>query len=89
MAGKWMPIESAPRKGKFLVFGGEWVGEAKDGNERQPAAITMVHRNHRATFYVSDAEEYWPWIEGPTHWMSLPEPPERATQPIPPPNGEV
>jgi hypothetical protein len=74
----WLPIESAPRRGSFLVFGGEWVGESKDRNERSQATITMVHRTGRGEFWVANAEEYWPWIEGPTHWQPLPAAPQVA-----------
>lgn len=74
----WLPIESAPRRGSFLVFGGEWVGESKDRNERSQASITMVHRTGRGEFWVANAEEYWPWIEGCTHWQPLPAAPQVA-----------
>ena len=77
---EWQPIETAPMKGKFLVFGGEWVAESRDGGDpRTPAGVVMVNRSGRPKFYVADSDEFWPWIDSPTHWMPLPAPPQTAS----------
>lgn len=77
--GGWLPIETAPIRGRFLVFGGEWVAESDSPDRpRQPAEITLVNRCGRPKFYVADAEEMWPCIEYPTHWRPLPPPPDAA-----------
>ncbi len=76
-APQWQPIESAPTKGSFLVFGGHWVSESRDSNDRKPSDVAHVNRNSGyRKFYVANSEEFWPYIDGPTHWQPLPAPPE-------------
>lgn len=73
----WQPIDTAPTKGSFLVFGGHWVSESKDGNDRKPCDVAHVNRNSGyRKFYVANSDEFWPYIDGPTHWTPLPDPPE-------------
>ncbi|MBO9717475.1 MAG: Lar family restriction alleviation protein [Pseudoxanthomonas sp.] len=72
-SGGWRSMDSAPTKGTFLVFGGTWVGESKDGAQREVSEVCMVNRTHgRSKFYVANSDEFWPWIEDPTHWQPLP-----------------
>lgn len=76
-ANGWMPIESAPKKGSFLVFGGNWVSASKDGNEQQKSGVAHVNRAYGyRKFHVANADEFWPHIEDPTHWRPLPAGPE-------------
>lgn len=77
-ANGWMPIESAPKKGSFLIYGGSWVGESDDGRQESDSLVAMVNRNGRPRFYIANSDEFWPWVEGPTHWRPLPPPPETA-----------
>ncbi len=77
----WQPIETAPKKGSFLVFGGWWVSDSKDGNDRQLSAVAHVNRSYGyRKFHVANADEFWPHIENPTHWMPLPMPPETPNE---------
>lgn len=65
----WMPIESAPSCGRFLVYGGTWVGDWSGDHD---ATITLVHRLDSGDFDVADTEYYAPHIVKPTHWAPLP-----------------
>lgn len=72
---EWRPIETAPKEGSFLVFGGKWIGESDDGQNESYSGVAMVNRNSRPRFYVANEDEFWPYISNPTHWMPLPAPP--------------
>lgn len=79
MAGKWMPIESAPKDCTRVIV-------AWGLNEFDFAAVG------EALFIPLLGQWHRPMNCGvvihPHHWMPLPEPPESATQPLPPPNEE-
>jgi hypothetical protein len=69
----WQPIETAPKDGRFLVFGGKWVGEWS-GDSDYATEVALVDRTYNA-FDVADTEYYGPTIVAPTHWMPVPAPP--------------
>ena len=70
----WLPIESAPKEGEFLVYGGTWFCNATD-NEN-PALISHVTG---PDFDVSGTFFYVVCIINPTHWRPLPSPPDANT----------
>lgn len=72
LAEGWRPIETAPKDGRFLVFGGTWRGDWS-GENQSPRAV-MIDRDD-AAFSVADTEYYGPEIVAPTHWRPLPTPP--------------
>lgn len=69
---EWQPIETAPTKGAFLVFGGEWEGE---WSGTYPNNFIVLVEASGGSFSVAHTEYYGPCIVGPTHWYPLPEPP--------------
>lgn len=69
----WQLIDTAPEEGRFLVFGGTWIGEVS-GEHPSPRAV-MVDRRYGPEFSVADAEYYGAEIKSPTHWMPLPKDP--------------
>ncbi|MFN8993216.1 MAG: DUF551 domain-containing protein, partial [Pseudomonadota bacterium] len=66
----WQPIETAPKEGRILVYGGTWEGEL---GGKEPARVALVYAE---SLCVADTCYYDAWIVDPTHWMPLPEPPE-------------
>lgn len=77
MMSEWLPIDSAPKSGSFLVYGGEWVSESKDGNDKSSSKVAHVNkRDGYRKLYIANSDEFWPWVENPTHWMPLPESPK-------------
>lgn len=60
--GEWLPIETAPKDGTWVLIFEEWNTEKPHKNW----TISRFHNgkwSYRQTF-------------GPTHWMPLPSPPE-------------
>ena len=80
---QWQPIETAPKGGPFLVYGGELGGElsypAKSTEAVKVsgrAADNLYHKKGDVVFEVADTDYYAVWVVNPTHWMPLPEAPE-------------
>jgi hypothetical protein len=71
---EWLPIESAPKKGRFLVCGGRLVSDLGSDTEADPTAIRLIDR-YGDDFSVADGCYYSVEIENPTHWQPLPTPP--------------
>ena len=70
---KWRTIESAPTDGReILVFGGHLKCEL---NFSETSGVCKVYGG-RTAWTVVDTCHYSMWVEKPTHWMPLPEPPE-------------
>ena len=64
----WQPIETAPYGERILVYNpvcGIYSSERVDSGE-YPLGIWNGH--------------FGPWYPAPTHWMSLPEPPESTSK---------
>ena len=87
---KWRPIETAPKSGRFLVYGGVLVGEVP-GMDQPPKeqAIFLVDgetsllpeysdgaSDDDIVFWVPYTDFYSVQVVNPTHWMPLPEPPK-------------
>jgi hypothetical protein len=73
---EWHLIDSAPRDGRFLVYGGTWVCEHSDWDrDFSIEPMFMVTRKDGGPFLIADTEYYKPVVENPTHWMR-PEPPK-------------
>ena len=66
----WQPIETAPKDGRILVYGGTLENDLRG---KEPSGIALVYAE---TLCVADTCYYDAWIVEPTHWMPLPEPPE-------------
>lgn len=62
-ANQWLPIESAPEIGEFLVF-------LPDERTKVQAA----RKNENGVFVIGDAFAFD--LTEPTHWMPLPESPK-------------
>ncbi len=71
---EWMPIESAPKEGPFIVFGGAWCGEINGVEHGQCGPWIVAPCGAR--FDVMGTDAYSAWVIEPTHWMPLPPPPE-------------
>lgn len=74
----WQPIETAPKEGYILVYGGIWQGDWAGGNEPPDPLISLVDAK---TFYHPHGLYYSTWINNPTHWQPLPPPPAADPQP--------
>ena len=68
----WQPIDTAPNDIPILVFGGTWQGEIGDD---EPSNIAHVMRQYGSAFDVIGGSGYSSWVNSPTHWMPLPDPP--------------
>ena len=74
---EWQPIETAPKDGTEILLLKEirWVnGDSKDGRIGNGYWI--------APYWFEQKTEIWrsridTWIDAPTHWMPLPEPPKK------------
>lgn len=71
----WQPIESAPDT-EILVWGGSWESELSseeyDNDE-------IVHVKKSGVFFeILGGTYYSTWINNPTHWHPLPEPPKEG-----------
>lgn len=80
--GEWLPIESAPKDGTWLLVAGTiWAGEISGivKNVRAEMGIARF-TNGKSDF---DGDDWWDDTGGdayacwcrPTHWMPLPQPP--------------
>lgn len=69
---EWKTIDSAPDGGSFLVFGGTWNGEISDTSDNHIALVEYV----AGQFTEVGGDYYSSWIQNPTHWMPLPQPPK-------------
>jgi hypothetical protein len=70
MGGGWQPISTAPRDGTFILL------VESDGVVRQGRYV-----NDACRWFELNADWTDSWdgeIYQPTHWMSLPDPPEAA-----------
>ncbi len=69
----WQPIETAPKKGPYLVYGGRMNSDLNfSGPDDEVSGVVKVEGSG---FSVSDTCYYSVWVENPTHWMPLPAPP--------------
>ncbi len=80
---QWQPIETAPKSGPFLVYGGLLGGDLFDDVENLEVvkvsgryADSINFKKSDAVFEVADADYYGVWVVNPTHWMPLPEAPK-------------
>jgi hypothetical protein len=75
---EWQPIETAPRQGRYLVWGGIIRSDAFSDYTNKYIVLVEVDCDddlEPICFSVADSEYYSPSIENPTHWMPLPKPP--------------
>jgi hypothetical protein len=75
MTMDWQPIETAPEKGAFLVWGGTEGGELGGEAAVREAMKVEAAIKGRARFDVANTCYYAVWVDNPTHWMPLPDPP--------------
>lgn len=70
-AGKngWMPIETAPESGAYLV----WLSKARFGNHVFPASCRTGGVKIVGTSFYFD-------MPAATHWRELPPPPDLGTE---------
>lgn len=68
MESKWMPIETAPKDGWFLATKPGWT---------IPIVGTILDSDHPDCEFDGEVHEAWSHqhVDGITHWMPLPEPP--------------
>jgi hypothetical protein len=77
---EWKPIETAPKDGTWILVYGEGT---EDEGEKRSVAVAQY------TNYLNCETTDWHWqfawydggyygkFENPTHWMPLPEPPNK------------
>lgn len=65
----WQPIETAPRNGTWVLL--RWIDEVQF-EQISKGAFHTGYRYWHCPFCMPDLE--------PTHWMPLPEPPEKVTE---------
>jgi hypothetical protein len=62
----------APDGGLILVCGGVWHGEINDAYPEDKGPWIVDASN----YHVDGTDAYSAWIENPTHWQHLPQPPK-------------
>ena len=79
----WKPIETAPKYGPFLVYGGTFRSKLYSDSENLQAvkvssrAVDLYFFNvSDFAFYIADTDCHELWVVNPTHWMPLPQPPK-------------
>src|SRR5690625_2069947 len=79
----WQPIETAPKYGPFLVYGGTFRSKLYGDSENLQAvkvssrAVDLYFFNvSDFAFYVADVDCHELWVVNPTRWMPLPQPPK-------------
>jgi hypothetical protein len=82
----WQPIETAPKDGtRFDV----WLRHPGGDRRVINAWFSVVEKEFVSPdgYYLYSMKPYGSdhWLQYPTHWMPLPEPPKQA-QPAAPPN---
>lgn len=78
---EWMPIETAPKDGTWILLTGGDIWKGWDG-DTQPDAVVGQYTESR-NFSPSEGHWQFAWYDGgfygeyidPTHWMPLPAPP--------------
>lgn len=68
----WRDISTAPKDGRFLVYGGKQNSDLGGG---EPSKVALIDRYLGGQFDVADTCYYHVWVEGPTRWMPEPQPP--------------
>lgn len=68
-APQWLPIESAPRDGSWVVLG-------RAGHDA--VLLAFWHRLHSAWWGQGGGDGSWKKWQQATHWMPLPAPPEAS-----------
>jgi len=83
--GEWKPIETAPKYGPFLVYGGTFRSKLYSGSGNLQAvkvssrAVGLYFFNvSDFAFYIADTDCHELWVVNPTHWMPLPEAPQEC-----------
>lgn len=76
MSDAWQPIETAPPNKILLLFG---VTDVQDGVVTNWKMATGCRGYNGA--WIWDGIQLDAWHHVPTHWMSLPEPPDLGSQP--------
>lgn len=69
----WQPIETAPKNGTPVDL---WIPETAKGNNG-PAHLAVNCQFEYGRWLVN-GEFFLPWLQDATHWMPLPDPPEKA-----------
>jgi hypothetical protein len=77
---QWQPIETAPKDRPILVSGGK-VNNELGGCWKNDGWVKVYWDNEdwqepEKRWQVCDTCYYGVWVENPTHWMPLPEPPK-------------
>ena len=69
---EWQPIDTAPKKGFFLV-----CSPSRNDMDYECSVSVAWHGDEGELIsYLTKDNEELPYIDGPaTHWMPLPEPP--------------
>lgn len=76
---EWQPIETAPKDGRWvLLCGFDPDDDPVYGSTNPPAVVAFWREDDWGDewaycFWDSDWRSF---VDGPTHWMPLPEPPE-------------
>ena len=72
---EWQPIETAPRDGtEVLLWGGDW--ESEISRPYPNCGVLVGYSKSGMIFTVAGGSHYEVWINCPTHWMPLPDPPQ-------------
>lgn len=78
--GEWRPIESAPLDGSWVLVSGGTIDCESMDNRPVPAQWTNELNGQMTEWHWQWAwfdGGYYGWYENPTHWMPLPEPPDK------------
>lgn len=77
---QWQPIETAPRKGKYIIFGGKFDSDRSqiDGVKHEDTTICsyIPQSNPEVDSPYRIYGEESIGIKNPTHWMPLPTSPK-------------
>lgn len=67
----WQPIETAPKDVAILVCGGFYCAGDYRGEH---TGVALVHW-HGDMWEISEEQNFYIYIDNPTHWQPLPSPP--------------